>query len=128
MQNPEAAPAAGALRYLEGHRAESAAAERAWIALFGALAFAAGHGVFLLAALTRLRKIPALVELGSGFLELAVLAWFAAAVPLSGIAVLLRQRIRGLPARRAWTLAFGALLPTLAAFALYLHAVALARP
>jgi len=98
---------------------------RAWVLLFGALSFAGGHGVFLFAALTRLEKLPGRAELGTGF-QLAVLAWFLAAAPLALVSAALRSRFLGLSAAVGWSLASGALAVTVGAFALYLHAVALA--
>jgi hypothetical protein len=97
----------------------------AWIALFGALAAAGGHGVFLVTALTRLAELPGRAELGGGR-ELAVLAWFALAAPLALVALALRGAFVRLPVRAAWGLALAALGLSAAAFALYLRAVALA--
>ena len=116
------------LRLLEGKSAAletSARSLRAWVVLFGALSFSGGHGVFLFAALTRLSKVPARAELGQG-LELAVLAWFLAAVPLAFASAGLRRRFQQLSTATAWSLASGVLALTLAAFAYYLQAIALA--
>ena len=116
------------LRLLEG---KSAAPEarfaslRAWILLFGSLSFSGGHGVFLFAALTRLRKIPGRSELGHGF-ELVVLGWFLAAIPLALVAVGLRRRFLELTGLTSWSLASGVFAATLLAFGWYLKAVALA--
>jgi hypothetical protein len=116
------------LRLLEG---KSAAVEmsqrslRAWVVLFGALSFSGGHGVFLFAALTRLSKIPARAELGQG-LELYVLAWFVAAVPLALASAGLRARFQRLSTASAWSLASGVLAVTVGAFGYYLQAIALA--
>lgn len=98
---------------------------RAWVVLFGSLSFSGGHGVFLFAALTRLQKIPGRAEMGHG-LELLVLGWFLAAAPLALASAGLRRRFLGLRAAAGWSLASGALVLTLFAFAYYLHAVAMA--
>jgi hypothetical protein len=119
---------APALRLLEGKRAApetSSASLRAWILLFGALAFSGGHGLFLFTALTRLSKLPGRSELG-GALETAVVAWFVAAAPLALASVPLRGWFLRRSPAAAWSLASGVLAVTLAAFALYLRAVALA--
>jgi len=121
-------PAAPRLRLLEGRDAaseRSQASLRAWILLFGSLSFAAGHGVFLFAALTRLEKLPGRSELG-GPLESAVLLWFLAAVPLALACVPLRGRFLRLSGAFAWSVASSASLLTLIAFTLYLRAIALA--
>ena len=112
LENEEAAP-------------EASRASRAWIVLFGALCFSGGHGVFLFTALTRLEKLPGRAELGQG-LELAVLAWFIAAAPLAIVVAMLRGRFLRLSPAAGWSLASTTLAATLAAFASYLHAVALA--
>jgi len=55
------------LRLLEGKNAApeiSSAGLGAWILLFGSLCASGGHGIFLCCALTRLEKIPSVVELG----------------------------------------------------------------
>jgi hypothetical protein len=125
--DPEATPPPPRLRLLEGRDAAPDvrfASLRAWIVLFGSLSFAGGHGVFLFTALTRLQKIPARAELGSGF-ELVVLGWFLAAAPLAFVAAGLRRRFLALTALSAWSLASSALAATLVAFGVYLHAVAL---
>jgi len=116
------------LRLLEGRSPKlepSSASLRAWVVLFGALSFCAGHGVFLFVALTRLAKIPSVAELGSRF-QLLVLGWFLLAVPLAFLAAGLRRRFQALAPAVAWTWASGALLVSVTAFALYLRAVALA--
>jgi hypothetical protein len=116
------------LRLLEGKEAApgtASASLRAWVVLFGALSFSGGHGVFLFTALTRLEKLPGRSELGTGF-ELAVLAWFLAAVPLALASAALRQRFLRLSAALGWSLSSGALAATIGAFAFYLRAVALA--
>ncbi|MSR61269.1 MAG: hypothetical protein EXS08_02310 [Planctomycetes bacterium] len=121
-------PGAPRLRLLEGRDAvseRSQASLRAWILLFGSLSFAAGHGVFLFTALTRLEKLPGRSELG-GALESVVLAWFLAAVPLALTCVPLRGRFLRLSATLAWSLASSATALTLAAFTFYLRAIALA--
>lgn len=115
------------LRLLEGKSAAldvSQRSLRAWVVLFGALSFSGGHGVFLFTAVTRLSKVPARAELGQGF-ELAVLAWFLAAVPLAFASAGLRSRFQRLSTATAWSLASGVLALTLGAFAYYLRAVAL---
>lgn len=125
LQTSTAAPT---LRLLEGTSSAPGAAFaslRAWIVLFGALSFSGGHGVFLFTAMTRLHKLPGESELGSGF-ELAVLAWFVAAVPLAFASAALRRRFLALSATAAWSLASGTLALTLCAFGSYLHAIALA--
>jgi hypothetical protein len=117
-----------ALRLVDRERAAPAgraSSSGAWIALFGALAAAGGHGLFLVTALTRLAKLPGRAELG-GALEIAVLAWFALAAPLALACVALRGVLLPLPARTAWSLALAVAGVTAAAFALYLRAVALA--
>lgn len=116
------------LRLLEAKEAAPGAAGaslRAWVVLFGALSFSGGHGVFLFTALTRLQKLPGQAELGTGF-QLAVLAWFIAAIPLALASAALRRRFLGLSAALGWSLASGVLAATLGSFGLYLHAVALA--
>lgn len=97
----------------------------AWILLFGALSACGGHGIFLFSALTRLAKIPSRLEIG-GPLAQAVIGWFVLSVPLALVAVLARRRFLRLGARSAWSLASVAALASAAAFALYLHAIALA--
>jgi len=122
---PEGAPR---LRLVEGGArvAQDAPARLgAWTLLFGALAFSGGHGVFLFTALTRLAKIPGRTELG-GPLELAVVGWFVAAVPLAIASGFLRGQLVRLSARAAWSLTSVVLALTLAAFVIYLRAVALA--
>ncbi len=47
-------------------------------------------------------------------------------MPLAQLAVALRQRLTALGARAAWTLAAASSLVTVAAFAIYLRAIALA--
>jgi hypothetical protein len=131
MEEPLKEPGISAvprLRLLENKEAApetTFASLRAWVVLFGALSFSGGHGVFLLAALTRFEKLPSRAELGAG-LELAVLAWFVAAAPLAFASASLRQRFLRLSSAAGWSLASGALAATLFAFAFYLHAVALA--
>jgi hypothetical protein len=131
MEAPKLTPdphTAPRLRLLEGKSAApetSVRSLRAWVVLFGALSFSGGHGVFLFAALTRLSKLPSRAELGQG-LELVVLAWFLAAAPLAFASAGLRRRFQGLSTAAAWSLASGVLASTLAAFAYYLHAIALA--
>ena len=120
--------AAPVLRLLEGKSAAPDArfaSLRAWILLFGSLAFSGGHGVFLFTALTRLQKIPGRSELGHGF-ELIVLAWFLAATPLALAAVGLRRRFLALTELTSWSLASAVFAATLVAFGWYLRAVALA--
>lgn len=116
------------LRLLEGKDSAvepSFASLRAWVVLFGSLSFAGGHGVFLFTALTRLSKVPARAEIGAGF-ELVVLAWFLLAAPLALASAGLRRRFLQLSSPMAWSLASGALVATLSAFAYYLSAIALA--
>jgi hypothetical protein len=117
-----------ALRLLEGKNAATETRPTplgAWILLFGSLASSAGHGLFLFTALTRLRKVPGLGELGQG-IDLAVLGWFVAAVPLALLAVGLRRRFLALTGLTSWSLASGVFGATLVAFGWYLRAVALA--
>jgi hypothetical protein len=124
----EPAPAAPRLRLLEGRDAAPDvrfASLRAWILLFGSLAACGGHGVFLFAALTRMEKVPGRAELGHG-LELVVLGWFLAAAPLALLGAALRRRFLALSAVTAWSLASGVALASLAAFAYYVCAIALA--
>jgi hypothetical protein len=131
MEAPRVEPASTAvprLRLLERKEPAPEASFtslRAWVLLFGALSFSGGHGVFLFTALTRLEKLPSRAELGQG-LELAVLAWFVAAVPLAFVCAALRRRFFGLSPAAGWSLASSALAATLFAFAYYIHAVALA--
>lgn len=116
------------LRLLEGRRAApetTGPSLGAWIVLFGALCFSGGHGVFLLTALTHLRSLPSRAELGGG-LETAVIAWFVVAAPLAFACAALRRRFLRMSSAAAWSLAAGTLTLTLAAFAIYLRAVALA--
>jgi hypothetical protein len=116
------------LRLLEGRSAalqDALGSLRAWILLFGSLSFSGGHGVFLLTALTRLEKVPGRGELG-GALELAVIGWFVAAAPLALVCVPLRGRFLRLGGAAAWSLSSGVLALTVAAFAIYLRAIALA--
>jgi len=123
-----ASPAAPRLRLLERKEPAPEASFtslRAWVVLFGALSFSGGHGVFLFTALTRLEKLPSRAELGEG-MELAVLAWFVAAVPLAFVVAGLRRRFLGLSPAAGWSVASSALAATLLAFGFYLHAVALA--
>jgi hypothetical protein len=128
---PEVAPTQGqapVLRLLEGKSAAPDArfaSLRAWILLFGSLAFSGGHGVFLFTALTRLQKVPGRGELGQGF-DLVVLGWFLAAVPLALLTVALRRRFLALTGLASWSVASGVFAATLVAFGCYLHAVALA--
>ena len=105
--------------------AASSVSLRPWILLFGALSFSGGHGVFLFTALTRLANLPGRAELG-GALHLAVVGWFVAAAPLALLCVPLRGRFLLLSRAAAWTLSSSVLALTLAAFGLYLRAVALA--
>ena len=122
---PSAAPRLRLLERKDAVPEPSFASLRAWVVLFGSLSFSGGHGVFLFTALTRLSKIPAREELGNG-LELAVLAWFVAAVPFAFASAALRRRFLGLSSAMGWSIASGALVSTLGAFAYYLNAVALA--
>jgi hypothetical protein len=101
------------------------AAERAWVALFGALAFSSGHGVFLVAALTRFSSLPSRAELGSA-LETAVVGWFVLAAPLALACAALRRRFLALAPRAAWSLAALGLVLAATSFTLYLRAVAFA--
>ena len=124
---PAARSEAPVLRLLEGKSAAPDArfaSLRAWILLFGSLAFSGGHGVFLFTALTRLQKVPGRGELGQGF-ELFVVGWFLAAAPLAFLAVGLRRRFLALTGLTSWSIASGALAATLVAFGWYLRAVAL---
>jgi hypothetical protein len=116
------------LRLLEGKSAALDARQaslRAWILLFGSLAFSGGHGIFLFTALTRLSKVPGRGELGQGF-ELVVLGWFLAAIPLAFVAAFLRRRFQALTGLTSWSLASSVFAATLVAFGSYLYAVALA--
>jgi len=128
QSSPPPVPAPPRLRLLEGRDAvaeRSVASLRAWILLFGSLSFAGGHGVFLFTALTRLDKLPGRAELG-GTLETAVLVWFLAAVPLALACVPLRGRFLRMSGALAWSTASSVSVLTLAAFVLYLRAIALA--
>ncbi len=64
----------------------------AWAVLFGALSFAAGHGLFLALALTQLERIPNVVELG-GSVNAIVVLWFVAAVPAALVTFFRRRQI-----------------------------------
>lgn len=119
-----AEPANTHLRLVVSEEAPAAANLGAWTLLFGTLAASAGHGLFLVTALTRLRSLPSRAELG-GWVELTVLAWFAASVPLALLAALARRRFLALAPARARSLALAAAVATSLAFALYLRAVAL---
>lgn len=121
--NP-AEPASPHLRLLVNEERRAVANLGTWTVLFGALAASAGHGLFLLVALTRLRSLPSRAELG-GWLECTVLLWFAASVPLALLAGLARARFLALAPRRARTLALVTSVVALSAFVVYLRAVAL---
>ena len=127
MQSVPRSPALPNLRLVEPETVpeRAPASLRAWITLFGALSFSAGHGLFLLTALTKLAKLPGARELGSPP-EIAVLAWFVAAMPLALASVVLRTRFQRLSSLQGWSLAAGALGLTLVAFTFYLRAIALA--
>ena len=126
LSDSEAAPPAPArLRRLETPPVpEPRAPLAAWTLFFGALCASAGHGLFLLVALTRLRALPSRTELG-GLLQTSVLAWFVACLPLVLVAFLARGRFLALAPRTAGKLAAATTLLTALAFVLYLRAVAL---
>ena len=119
-----AEPASTHLRLVVSEEQPAVANLGAWTLCFGTLAACAGHGLFLVTALTRLRSLPSRAELG-GWLELAVLVWFAAALPLAFLAGLARSRFLALDPGRARALAAGVTLVSVLAFAFYLRAVAL---
>ncbi len=96
-----------------------------WSVLFGALCLSAGHGIFLVAALTQLEKLPSRREIGAGGLELAVVGWFVAAGPLALACAALRTRLTALGIRALGALAATVALASASAFFLYLRAIAL---
>jgi len=117
-------PAPTHLRLVAREEQPAAANLGSWTLLLATLSASAGHGVFLVTALTRLRSLPSRAELG-GVLESAVLGWFAACVPLALAAAFARRRFLALEPGRARALAATATLLTTLAFAFYLRAVAL---
>lgn len=123
LTQPDVAAPAPHLRLVAG-AAPAPAPLGAWTLLVVTLAASAGHGLFLVTALTRLRSLPSRAELG-GALEMAVLAWFAASLPLLALALLGRARFLALAPARAARLATLTSVLTVLAFALYLRAVAL---
>ena len=96
----------------------------AFVLLFGALTSAAGHGVFLVFALTRLERIPNVAELG-GLPNALVVGWFVFSVPATLAVLALRERLLRWPASRLRTVALAALVLTVATFALYLRKMVL---
>jgi len=103
----------------------STASHGAWLVAHTLLALAGGHGLFLLVALTRLRSLPTVSEVG-GPLNGALVLGLVACGPLTAVTALLRSRYEDLPARRAWTLTAVLSAAVLAAFALYLRKMVLA--
>ncbi|MEQ1892759.1 MAG: hypothetical protein ABL998_09475 [Planctomycetota bacterium] len=123
LSKPDPTATVPHLRLVED-AASAPAPHGAWTLHLVALSASAGHGLFLATALTRLRSLPSRAELG-GVLEMAVLGWFVASVPLLALALATRARfLRLTPARAAQVAALSTGLSVLA-FALYLRAVAL---
>jgi hypothetical protein len=122
LSKPDSVPAPH-LRLVED-AVPAAAPHGAWTLFVVALSASAGHGLFLATALTRLRSLPSRAELG-GLLEMAVLAWFVASVPLLVLALTLRARFLAQTPARAARLAVATTVLGALAFALYLRAVAL---
>lgn len=91
----------------------------AWILLFGFLATAAGHGVFLLAQLTRHRAVPNFEYLlkALGTTGTAVLCWFMLCIPLAALALFARRWLQ----RQSWLGAatLGAAIGSVGAFVYY---------
>ena len=98
---------------------------RAWLVAHSLLCVAGGHGLFLAVALTRLKGLPSLSDLG-GPINAGLVAWLLACAPLAVLTGTLGSRYRSLPAGRAWTVTGVLGAVTLAAFALYLRKMVLA--
>lgn len=122
LTKPAAPTTVPHLRLVEGSTTQPALG--AWTLVVVALSASAGHGLFLVTALTRLRSLPSRAELGGAF-ELVVLAWFAASLPLLALALARRARFLALAPVRAAQLATLTSALTVLAFAAYLRAVAL---
>jgi hypothetical protein len=123
LEKPDLVPTPPHLRLVE-ETAPLPAPEGAYTTLLVALSASAGHGLFLVTALTRLRSLPSRAELG-GLVESAVLAWFVLALPLVAGALLARRRFLALAPRRAAQLSGVVVLASALAFVFYLRAVAL---
>jgi len=90
----------------------------AWVALHTALTLLAGHGLFLLAAVTR-HGMPGVRDLGGASTAPFVLV-FLAAVPASLVSLALRSRFQGLSPRVQSLVAVAAWVAASAAFGGYL--------
>lgn len=123
LTKPAAPTTAPHLRLVEGSTPQPAPLG-AWTLVVVALSASAGHGLFLVTALTRLRSLPSRAELGGAF-ELVVLAWFALSLPLLALALARRARFLALAPARAAQLAALTSVLTVLAFVAYLRAVAL---
>jgi len=88
----------GCGRALDGEAGPRASAHRAWFTLFASSWLAAGHGVFLLFALTRDWRLLSMQDMGGGKTALVVL-FFIASVPVALATLLLRRRLCALPPR-----------------------------
>jgi hypothetical protein len=86
-----------------------------WTVLFGSLALAAGHGVFLIFALQRANFLSNFQALGLS--TILPVGWFVACLPLLVLCVLLRRAL--LRMALLGPLSLGAALVTVASFALY---------
>lgn len=117
---PQRTPLHALERPADPAAALDAPAARSFLVLLCALSLAAGHGVFLVFALTQLRRIPNLAELG-GPANALVVGWFALAGPLALGAYVLRRRLVAWPAGRLRAVALAALGLTALAFALYVR-------
>ena len=86
-----------------------------WAVLFGSLACAGGHGLFLLFALTQLQRIPNVAELG-GAPNALVVGWLVASFPLAMLSFFGRRRLMAMPAGRLRTIALSTLAVSLVVF------------
>ena len=117
-----------ALHLVEGSSTAPAADSpqaTSWAILFGSLACAGGHGLFLFFALTQLQRIPNVAELG-GAPNALVVGWLVASFPLAMLSFFGRQKLMAMPASRLRTIAFVTLAVTLAVFALYVRKMVIA--
>lgn len=96
-----------------------------WGLAFGAFAATAGHGLFLLLALTRLERIPNTAELG-GLPNALLVGWFVLSMPLAAWSFLRRSCLIRWPQGRLRAFAWGACAISALAFALYVRKMVLA--
>jgi len=113
VEETTAAPAAGSPEFTS------------WGVLFGSLACAGGHGLFLFFALTQLQRIPNVAELG-GVPNALVVGWLVGSFPLAMLSFFARRRLMAMPAGCLRRLALATLAVTLVVFALYVRKMVIA--